>query len=356
MLLSIVIPHFKNIKNLKKCISNLEVFFKKSIFINCIEVIIVDDGSRQINFLKKIKLKKNFTIYFLKKNNGPGIARNFGISKSKGKYLFFLDCDDTLNLNSLISLISLTKKNYDIIFFNWVSVNKNKKNRNQRKDFKFFKLNKYSLIKKYISMQMETSVIFSIFKKNFVEKNKIIFSKGIHEDINFMFKSLCLSKKIFFLDKNIYIKKNYKHSITNNFSNKHIFYYLLSWNKIRQFLIINFGKTFFSKFFDKNFTKGLAGLVAILILKNYLFKDTLKNKIKKYNYLNKYIYMNFFSYLLKLAQLRNSDYDKICSSYVSNILSKNFSKSVTKRILINWERAFFKKIDIIKYKKKFKII
>lgn len=354
MILSIIIPHYRNINNLKKCISYVETLISRCKFQNLIEVVVVDDGSNQKNILKQVKLKKNFYIYILKKNNGPGIARNFGIGKSIGKYLLFLDCDDFLKLDSLNKFEKILHKNYDIIFYNWINVNNKKKSKPQRKDFKFFKLNKNSLIKKYLSMQMETSVIFSIFNREFINKNKIKFPKGIHEDIFFMFVSYFFSKKIFYLDKVIYIKKNSNNSIINNFNIDHIFFYLLSWKQIKAFMVKSFNKRFFHKNFEKDFISGLAGLIAILVLKNCLFKDTIKNKIKKYSYLNKCICKNFMSYLPKLILLKKSNYDKICSSYICNMLIKNLLNAVSFKEIINWEKRLLHEINISNYKKKFK--
>ena len=59
------------------------------------EVIIVDDGSESLHhdFLLKIQNKYNFVL-FRKENGGQGSARNFGVKKSKSKYITFLDQDD----------------------------------------------------------------------------------------------------------------------------------------------------------------------------------------------------------------------------------------------------------------------
>ncbi len=70
------------------------------------EWIIVDDGSKDEESLKKLKevekLDDRIKVYH-KENGGPSIARDFGIEKSSkaSKYIFFLDCDDMLENNML---------------------------------------------------------------------------------------------------------------------------------------------------------------------------------------------------------------------------------------------------------------
>lgn len=51
----------------------------------------IDDGSTDNakKILKKFKFN-NLKIYHLLKNSGPSAARNFGLTKAKGDYIFFL--------------------------------------------------------------------------------------------------------------------------------------------------------------------------------------------------------------------------------------------------------------------------
>lgn len=64
------------------------------------ELIVVDDGSTDgtLNIIKNIKDSRITT--FTIKNGGPGNARNFGISKTNGKYLILIDSDDFLEENN----------------------------------------------------------------------------------------------------------------------------------------------------------------------------------------------------------------------------------------------------------------
>lgn len=60
------------------------------------ELIMVDDGSTDSSIeIIKTYQKKDSRIHLIGQNHkGAGSARNFGLSRAKGQYIIFLDCDD----------------------------------------------------------------------------------------------------------------------------------------------------------------------------------------------------------------------------------------------------------------------
>lgn len=66
-----------------------------------IEVFVVDDGSRD----KTVEIARTYESeklqVFTQKNQGACVARNKGLSMSKGKYLQFLDADDVISLDKI---------------------------------------------------------------------------------------------------------------------------------------------------------------------------------------------------------------------------------------------------------------
>lgn len=72
-----------------------------------VEVIVVDDGSEE-NIEKELftKINDNRIKYYYKENEGLGLSRNYGVDRATGKYIFYLDSDDTIFSNSLRCLIT----------------------------------------------------------------------------------------------------------------------------------------------------------------------------------------------------------------------------------------------------------
>lgn len=97
---SIIIPVYNN---LIKLLSVLDGFRAQDTDLDIFEIIIVNDGSDEKNFIDK--LNSYLENYFLTvkifsiKNSGRAAARNLGIKKSRGKYLIFCDGDRIPNTN-----------------------------------------------------------------------------------------------------------------------------------------------------------------------------------------------------------------------------------------------------------------
>lgn len=91
---SIIIPVYKRTEWLSKCLGALACQDFEKPF----EVVVVDDGSP--NACEITKAVEEFTSsglfeigFYRKDNGGPASARNFGVNKSQGKVLCFLDDD-----------------------------------------------------------------------------------------------------------------------------------------------------------------------------------------------------------------------------------------------------------------------
>ena len=78
-----------------------------------LELIIVDDGSKDNTYeeLNKFKDYPNVIILRSKINYGIAFTRNIAISKARGQYIAFLDGDDTWHKDKLKIQVNLMKNN-----------------------------------------------------------------------------------------------------------------------------------------------------------------------------------------------------------------------------------------------------
>lgn len=95
---SVVIPCCNNAQTLPRALNSIAQQNHKNI-----EVVLVDDGSTDntAEVAKQYQNNSDLKIQLLQQENqGPGAARNLGIKQSQGKYLVFLDADDSFTENA----------------------------------------------------------------------------------------------------------------------------------------------------------------------------------------------------------------------------------------------------------------
>lgn len=108
-LVSVIIPVYNTEKYIINCIKSVEKQSYKNI-----EIIVINDGSTDSSGDKVKELQKvydNITYIFLEKNKGLSAVRNIGIKNANGKWIMFLDSDDTYNPDAVKILVKLIEKN-----------------------------------------------------------------------------------------------------------------------------------------------------------------------------------------------------------------------------------------------------
>ena len=107
-LVSVVIPTFNRAHVLEKCIDSV----LNQSYTN-FEIILVDDGSTDNTKNVIARYKDRITVIY-QKNSGVSKARNVGVAKAKGKYIAFLDSDDTWHMDKLKIQLKRFENNNDI--------------------------------------------------------------------------------------------------------------------------------------------------------------------------------------------------------------------------------------------------
>lgn len=106
-LVSVIIPAYNVEKYITRCIDSVLSQTYKNI-----EIIVVDDGSTDGTYSIASQYKNTIKL-FSKENGGLCSARNFGLSKVKGKYVVFLDSDDYLDKAFISTLLSYSSGRND---------------------------------------------------------------------------------------------------------------------------------------------------------------------------------------------------------------------------------------------------
>lgn len=114
---SIIIPVFNAEKYLRDCITSILNQKYENI-----EVIAVDDGSIDLSasILSELKSQSSVMSVYTLSNQGVSAARNFGINKAHGKYVLFLDADDSFLPNAISLLVNEAERaNAQMVSFNF---------------------------------------------------------------------------------------------------------------------------------------------------------------------------------------------------------------------------------------------
>lgn len=245
MKLSIVIPVYNLAQYIEKCLNSiLNQPFKDY------EIICVNDGSTD-NSLEVLNRYKDKIIIIDKENEGSGVARNVGIDRAQGEYIFFIDGDDWLEDHVLEKIVNKADElNTDILFFGGLSYYQlNSPHPNPpRPGRELYKgqnggYSKNKLPKKYFNRVFSSKDIkkdvfkfpstpwSKLYRREFLLKNNIRFQNiKVGQDQLPFFHSMITAERIAVLPENIYCyRKNRQGSAMTvkkkkNFSPIYVFY------------------------------------------------------------------------------------------------------------------------------------
>lgn len=157
------------------------------------ELILIDDGSDDNGHKIVDEYIKNVDdiniVHIYQDNSGPSKARNYGIKIAKGKYIAFLDSDDSWKENKLMVQIDFLRKNKDCAILG--------------SDFDLF--DKKAVNNEY---NVSFSNFYKMLFKNFFILPTVIVKKEIFSQANYLFdeKKKYAEDQLFFLR----ISRDYK--------------------------------------------------------------------------------------------------------------------------------------------------
>ena len=188
--LSIIVPVYNVEKYIRPCIESI---FKQGLDASAFEVIIVNDGTkdRSIGMIADIISQNDNITVINQENLGLSVARNNGISLARGEYILMPDSDDLLIDNSLKPLLEKAlETKVDLVVADFLSMTDQEIEHTntsivQQTEFEYKEKSGKDLFMQDLN-PYECYVWRTLFKRDFLIKNKLMFVPGIYiQDVPF---------------------------------------------------------------------------------------------------------------------------------------------------------------------------
>ena len=209
--ISIIIPVYNECEMIRKnlaFVSELE---------ECIEAIIIDDGStdKSINFLNSLK-RENVKV-LNQEHKGAGEARNLGIRHALGEYLVFFDADDEfVGQEILLTLYEKAKRNNVNICGGSFCIQNKEGRKNKFYDYEEgYTFEKEGLVY-FEHYQFDYGFQRFIYKTEFIMKNEIVFPNyQRYQDPPFLVNAMFKARFFYAVTAITYIYNESNHVVWN---------------------------------------------------------------------------------------------------------------------------------------------
>ena len=243
---SVIIPMYKVEDYLAECLNSVV-----GQTLDNIEIICVNDGSpdRSGEIAAQYAEKYANIKVITKENGGQSRARNMALDIAQGRYVYFLDSDDYLDLQTLEDLYNKAEaEQLDIVYFNTVSFFENEeiKNCNQNYLSYYDRKGDYSGVhtgQTMFAMMRKNREFFGspcleMFKRSLIEENGLRFYNDIiHEDNLFTFQATMLAQRVGYIDKAYYHRRVHGEStMTTGKSMRNVEGYIVAYAEMIAFL------------------------------------------------------------------------------------------------------------------------
>lgn len=334
--ISVIVAVYNTEEYLDRCLESLLNQTYKNM-----ELVIVEDCSTDSSrkLLKKYKENENIKIFYNKENRGLSYSRNYGLKKSTGDFIGYIDSDDYVEPDYYEKLMRSIKDNKSDIAICDIKLVDEQTNKIQRckcytNDFDVCSV---------INNGFAASACNKLFKRKNIEKYP--FAEGkVNEDIAVVIPTVIQAKKISYADTcYFYVQRG--GSIQNSkFSDK-------------RFDVFDGVKTTLERIKneqDYEFYKNAIVYNQLILLLMFAIPKE-RNFIKRYKFLKKFNELSKDYKITKntnyLEYLENSK--RINQIYYKNLVSLNEKKII---LLDNVWISFYKTLRFLKHKKNKKLI
>ena len=196
---SVIIPVFNREECIEKTVTDI-----LNQMLDEIEVICIDDGStdNSLSILQSLASQDDRVRVFQEENQGAGFARNNGIKKAKGEYIFFLDSDDSIySCNSIKELYESARSNNADVCGGKLYIKKDN-------DFHLEKITECGSVGFVNFSDYQYDYYFQrfLYKTSFIKSNELVFPKiRLYEDPVFLLNVMMKAKGFYQTDIDVYI-------------------------------------------------------------------------------------------------------------------------------------------------------
>lgn len=223
-LISVIVPVYNVEPFISSCLDSLS----KQIYQN-FEVLLENDGSTDNSgaICREYADRDSRFHYFEKENAGVADARNFGIERSKGDYITFVDSDDWVTEEYLSILIETLKEQHsEIVVSTYSTYNES--------DGLFYihVFDSDYYVKNYNSkLLMEELPLLEGYDMSFLTSWGILFKRELFQEVQFPFGRVCEDigtnyklfmqvEKVTYINKVLYWYRVGKEGLSNSYSPK----------------------------------------------------------------------------------------------------------------------------------------
>lgn len=215
--ITVIIPVYNVEIYLNRCINSvINQTFRD------LEIILVDDGSLDGSraICEKYATKDDRIKVFAKENGGLSSARNYGLDRASGDYIYLLDSDDFIHESTLEKLINAMEQyGVDIVSSKLMTVSEEIDSRLEKKDcdVRFLK----STNKEFYLQNISNHACGKLYKKILFEGIRYPENRN-YEDIATTFKLYMKANDIAYTQEGLYFYRVLPTAITKTLSRKNI--------------------------------------------------------------------------------------------------------------------------------------
>lgn len=316
-LISVIIPCYNAESTLEKCLNSvLNQDYEN------FEVIIINDGSTDSTskIIEDFKIKNTRISAYYQSNSGVSKARNFGISKSKGDYICFVDSDDWVERNYCSTLFnSLQSKDADISMVEAVYEDSNGKVVFDKKVFNEFTFTKERALELLLEdKELQSHPWGKLYKKELFQNISFPENLQAFEDYYTIFKVFNNTIKVARSNDKLYHYIQFDNSLSHNLTPQRAYHFFLAIMETYKFLnastsLGNEGKII------KNMIKKL-----LMVLKRILRNTSKEEMVAEKEEIRK-SFQDFFKYPINEIGLEYYLYLRLYF-YSPNLYSKIIAK------------------------------